>query len=135
MEAKIVTAQDLAGVVSIIDVCSQRGAFRGEELAGVGRLRETFLAEIREQQGDAEAPAAVEAPVVNEEPAVDYRKLNHSIDTKILETKQKDIYFTIKDRPYDLNIYDMISLKFNPFAKPVPIDFTKASLAANLFAK
>ena len=54
MEAKIITAQDLAGVVSIIDVCSQRGAFRGEELAGVGRLRETFLAEIREQQGDAE---------------------------------------------------------------------------------
>ena len=71
METKIVTAQDLAGVESIIDVCSQRGAFRGEELAGVGRLRETFLAEIREQQGDVEAPAAVEAPVVNEAPAVD----------------------------------------------------------------
>ena len=71
MEAKIVTAQDLAGVVSIIDVCSQRGAFRGEELAGVGRLRETFLAEVREQQGDAEAPAAVEAPIVNEDPAVE----------------------------------------------------------------
>ena len=70
MEVKIVTAQDLAGVVSIIDVCSQRGAFRGEELAGVGRLRETFLAEIREQQGDAEAPASVEAPVVTE-PAVE----------------------------------------------------------------
>ena len=71
MEAKIITAQDLAGVVSIIDVCSQRGAFRGEELAGVGRLRETFLAEIREQQGDAEAPAAVEAPIVNDDPAVE----------------------------------------------------------------
>jgi hypothetical protein len=70
METKIVTAQDLAGVVSVIDVCSQRGAFRGEELAGVGRLRETFLAEIREQQGDAVAPAAVEAPVVTE-PAVE----------------------------------------------------------------
>ena len=71
MEAKIVTAQDLAGVVSIIDVCSQRGAFRGEELAGVGRLRETFLAEIREQQEEVPAPAAVDTPVVNEEPAVD----------------------------------------------------------------
>ena len=71
MEANIVTAQDLEGVVSIIDVCSQRGAFRGEELAGVGRLRETFLAEVREQQGDAEAPAAVEAPIVNEDPAVE----------------------------------------------------------------
>ena len=71
MEAKIVTAQDLAGVVSIIDVCSQRGAFRGEELAGVGRLRETFLAEIREQQEDVPAPEAVDTPVVSEEPAVD----------------------------------------------------------------
>ena len=36
MEAKVITVQDLAGLVSIIDVCSQRGAFRGEELAGVG---------------------------------------------------------------------------------------------------
>ena len=71
METKIVTAQDLAGVVSIIDVCSQRGAFRGEELAGVGRLRETFLAEIQEQQGDAPAPGAVATPKVQDEPAVD----------------------------------------------------------------
>ena len=71
MEVKIVTAQDLAGAVSIIDVCSQRGAFRGEELAGVGRLRETFLAEIREQQGDAEAPGAIDAPQVQEDPAVE----------------------------------------------------------------
>ena len=71
MEAKIVTAQDLAGVVSIIDVCSQRGAFRGEELAGVGRLRETFLAEVQEQQGDAEAPGAVATPQVDPEPSVE----------------------------------------------------------------
>ena len=71
METQIVTAQDLAGAVSIIDVCSQRGAFRGEELAGVGRLRETFLAEIREQQEEVPAPAAVDTPVVNEEPAVE----------------------------------------------------------------
>ena len=72
METKIVVAQDLAGVVSIIDVCSQRGAFRGEELAGVGRLRETFLAEVREQQGDAEAPAAVETPAtVSAEPELE----------------------------------------------------------------
>ena len=71
MEVKIVTAQDLAGAVSIIDVCSQRGAFRGEELAGVGRLRETFLAEVQEQQGDVTAPGAVDAPQVEEEPAVE----------------------------------------------------------------
>ena len=67
METKVVTVQDLAGVVSIIDVCSARGAFKGEELSGVGRLRETFLAEVREQQGEVEAPAAVETPVVETE--------------------------------------------------------------------
>ena len=71
MEVKIVTAQDLVGVVSIIDVCSQRGAFRGEELAGVGRLRETFLAEIQEQQGETPAPGAVDTPEVQEDPAVE----------------------------------------------------------------
>ena len=67
METKVVTVQDLASVVSIIDVCSARGAFKGEELSGVGRLRETFLAEVKEQQGDAVAPEAVETPVQTEE--------------------------------------------------------------------
>ena len=67
METKVVTVQDLAGVVSIIDVCSARGAFKGEELAGVGRLRESFLAEVKEQQGDAPAPEAVAEPVQTEE--------------------------------------------------------------------
>lgn len=69
METKILTVQDLAGVVSIIDVCSARGAFKGEELAGVGRLRESFLAEVKEQQPEqATAPEGVEAPVVDAEP-------------------------------------------------------------------
>ena len=64
METKIVTINDLAGVVSIIDVCSARGAFKGEELAGVGRLRESFLAEVKEQQPEqATAPEGVEVPV------------------------------------------------------------------------
>lgn len=64
METKILTIQDLAGVVSIIDVCSARGAFKGEELAGVGRLRESFLAEVKEQQPEqATAPVGVEVPV------------------------------------------------------------------------
>jgi hypothetical protein len=64
METKILTIQDLAGVVSIIDVCSARGAFKGEELAGVGRLRESFLAEVKEQQPEQEtAPMGVDVPV------------------------------------------------------------------------
>lgn len=36
---------DIAAVVQLIDVCSTRGAFRGEELAIIGALR-TKLAEI-----------------------------------------------------------------------------------------
>jgi hypothetical protein len=65
MEAKIITVQDLAGLVSIIDVCSQRGAFRGEELSGVGRVRESLLAEVQAQQEEAPtAPAAVDVPTV-----------------------------------------------------------------------
>ena len=36
---------DLVSVVQLIDVCSTRGAFRGEELSMIGGLR-TKLAEI-----------------------------------------------------------------------------------------
>jgi hypothetical protein len=36
---------DIASVVQLIDVCSTRGAFRGEELAMIGALR-TKLAEV-----------------------------------------------------------------------------------------
>ena len=36
---------DLVAVVQLIDVCSTRGAFRGEELSMIGGLR-TKLAEI-----------------------------------------------------------------------------------------
>lgn len=64
MEVKNISIQDIAGVISIIDVCSSRGAFRGEELAGVGRLRESFLAEVKAQQPESvAAPDAVDAPV------------------------------------------------------------------------
>lgn len=36
------TINDFALVVNIIDICSQRGAFRGEELTAVGTLRQKF---------------------------------------------------------------------------------------------
>ncbi len=64
MEAKVITVQDLAGVVSIIDVCSQRGAFRGEELSGVGQVREKLIAEVKAQQEEVTAPEAVDVPRV-----------------------------------------------------------------------
>ena len=61
MEVKHLTVQDLAGLVSIIDVFSQRGAFRGEELSGVGQMRERLVAEVQEQGQEVPQPAAEEA--------------------------------------------------------------------------
>ena len=61
MEVKHLTVQDLAGLVSIIDVVSQRGAFRGEELSGVGQMRERLVAEVQEQGQEVHQPAAEEA--------------------------------------------------------------------------
>jgi len=49
---------DIAAVVQLIDVCSTRGAFRGEELATVGALRTKFAETVKSQQ----APAPAEAP-------------------------------------------------------------------------
>jgi len=37
-----VNLQDIAVVVQIIDACSERGAFKGNEMATVGALREKF---------------------------------------------------------------------------------------------
>jgi hypothetical protein len=49
---------DLVAVVQLIDVCSTRGAFRGEELAMIGGLR-TKLAEIvKANQPAPDAPKA-----------------------------------------------------------------------------
>lgn len=68
--------QDIATVVQMVDVVSRRGGFEGNEMAGVGMLRnklELFLrqnapqGEVPEGQMPAEAPAAVpdEAPLAD----------------------------------------------------------------------
>ena len=49
---------DIALIVQLIDVCSTRGAFRGEELATVGAMRTKFAEIVKSQQ----APAPAEAP-------------------------------------------------------------------------
>tara|TARA_B100001057_G_scaffold160412_2_gene161061 strand:+ start:7935 stop:8219 length:285 start_codon:yes stop_codon:yes gene_type:complete len=46
---------DLSTLLQIIDICAQRGGFQGQELAGVGMLRnkvETFLRQNAPQQQD-----------------------------------------------------------------------------------
>jgi hypothetical protein len=49
---------DLASVVQLIDVCSTRGAFRGEELATVGGLRTKLTEIVKANQPAPEAPKA-----------------------------------------------------------------------------
>ena len=55
-DAPGLSLQDLASVVQVIDLCSQRGAFQGAELEAVGGLRgriQTFVS--------AHAPAEEES--------------------------------------------------------------------------
>lgn len=60
----ILTLQDMASMVKVIDVCSRRGAFEGSELTSVGALREKLVQFINAntpQQPPAAAPAAEQA--------------------------------------------------------------------------
>lgn len=45
-----VTLNDMIMMVNIIDACSERGAFKGNELASVGQLREKLAAFVRANQ-------------------------------------------------------------------------------------
>lgn len=57
---------EIAGAVKVIDICSERGAFKGPELAEVGALRgqlASFLqANTPQQPPEGEAPVAPAAP-------------------------------------------------------------------------
>ena len=62
-QAPGLSLQDISAAVQIIDVVTPRGAFRGEELASVGMVRERFMAFLRhakEQGQDVQLPG--EAP-------------------------------------------------------------------------
>ncbi|MFA7407638.1 MAG: hypothetical protein WCY93_07350 [Anaerolineaceae bacterium] len=54
--AEDITVQDINAAIQIIDVCSTRGAFKGEELAEVGTLRNKFAAVLKSASEPAEAP-------------------------------------------------------------------------------
>lgn len=59
-----VTNNDIADVIRIIDVCSSRGAFRGEELAGVGTLRNKLANYLQAVQEAAEKEQAADTSEV-----------------------------------------------------------------------
>lgn len=69
-QAPQLSLQDIATVVQIIDICSRRGGFEGQELEAVGGVRNrivTFLNAASAAQGE-EAP---EGQVPVEEPSVE----------------------------------------------------------------
>jgi hypothetical protein len=45
-----VEPQMMANMVQIIDVCTKRGAFEGQELAGVATVRQFLIEKIQEDQ-------------------------------------------------------------------------------------
>jgi hypothetical protein len=47
---------DIASIVQLIDVCSTRGAFRGEELAIIGALRTKLADVVKANTPAPEAP-------------------------------------------------------------------------------
>lgn len=68
MEQTTITLQDLTIVVSIIDVCSERGAFKGNELAIVGQVREKISAFVKQnQQKDEQSESNEEVNTENAE--------------------------------------------------------------------
>lgn len=55
-EAVQISLQDIATVVQMIDVVSRRGAFEGNEMAGVGMLRNKLEVFLRQNAPQGEAP-------------------------------------------------------------------------------
>jgi len=73
-ELPSITIQDFDSVVKIIDVCSTRGAIRGEEMAGVSAVREKFAAYVKdfvERQKAAQSEQSVPVADAEETPAAD----------------------------------------------------------------
>ena len=58
-----ISINDIIGVVSLIDIVSSRGAFKGQELTTIGTLRDKLALFVEENKVKEETPAS--APVNN----------------------------------------------------------------------
>ena len=56
-----ISLADFSAALQVIDVCTQRGAFRGEELSSVGQLRDRINAFVQHHAPAKEKGAAEEA--------------------------------------------------------------------------
>lgn len=59
----MLTTQDLASVLQIVDLASSRGCFRGPELLAVGTMYEKIQAAVREEEGTSPPPQPEESTV------------------------------------------------------------------------
>ena len=72
----VINLGDLSTVLQIIDVVSQRGGFQGQELAGIGMLRNKIEAFLRQKgpqqdQGLGEQDANIDTSVTDGAPLAD----------------------------------------------------------------
>ena len=62
-EEVVINMNDLSTVLQLIDVVSTRGGFQGNELAGVGMLRNKLEAYLRQNMPQQEAPRGADSEV------------------------------------------------------------------------
>ena len=62
-EQVVINMNDLSTILQLIDVVSTRGGFQGQELAGVGMLRNKLEAYLRQNMPQQEAPAGADGEV------------------------------------------------------------------------
>ena len=74
-QAPEVNVGDLSAVLRVIDVCTERGSFKGPELSSVGLIRDKVAAFVdfytpkKEENENAEEQATTEGEAVTEESA------------------------------------------------------------------
>lgn len=57
MSKEEITTADIITMVNLIDICAERGAFKGNELFTVGQLREKFASMVKEKETTDENPS------------------------------------------------------------------------------
>lgn len=62
-ETVVINMNDLSTILQLIDVVSTRGGFQGQELAGVGMLRNKLEAYLRQNMPQQEAPTGADGEV------------------------------------------------------------------------
>ena len=63
------SVQDIAAAIQVIDIASQRGTWKGDELSKVGNLRDkyaNFLEQVTKEKHDPDVPDEAQQPTESE---------------------------------------------------------------------